>query len=76
MIHTFLITLECKINGAGGERKRDKNFDISNRGGGGEVWGTLKLKYLLRITEKMEKVTSDGHLFSNLFRKFRVGFSV
>ena len=75
MIHTFLITLECKINGAGGERKRDKNFDISNRGGG-EVWGTLKLKYFLRITEKMEKVTSDGHLFSNLFRKFRVGFSV
>ena len=45
-------------------------------GGGGEVWGTLKLKYFLRITEKMEKVTSDGHLFSNLFRKFRVGFSV
>ena len=45
-------------------------------GGEGEISGTLKLKYFLRITEKMEKVTSEGHLFSNLFRKVRVGFSV
>ena len=65
LIHTFLITLDCKRNGGlgGGEGIGISTYLISR----GEGWEKLKLKYFLRNAKKVEKVMDVYLAFKSRF---------